>query len=72
MDRLKDDHLQELRRLRMAPETVRALFLLPVVEVAWADGAVQRGERQSILTAAAERGLLDEAGRQVVRSKTMR
>ena len=38
-------------------ETVAALSLVPIVEVAWADGSVDGAERRALLRAAEERGL---------------
>ena len=41
----------------VAPETAIAFSIVPRVEVAWADGEVQKSEREAILKAAAERGM---------------
>lgn len=48
------DHLVELD---LSPETIVALTLVPLVEVAWADGEIQVREREAILRAAEERGV---------------
>lgn len=48
------DHLVELD---LTPETIVAFSLVPLVEVAWADGEIQDKEREAILRAAAERGI---------------
>jgi hypothetical protein len=48
------DHLIELG---VGPETVLAVFLVPLAVVAWADGTVQERERSAILRAAEERGI---------------
>ena len=48
------DHLVELD---LSPETIVALALVPLVEVAWADGQIQDREREAILRAAEERGV---------------
>jgi hypothetical protein len=51
------DHLLELG---VNAETVLAMMLLPLVRVAWADGAIDAKEREAILKAAAQRGLHPE------------
>jgi hypothetical protein len=43
--------------LGMATETLAALSLVPLVEVAWADGRMEGSERSAILSAAAAQGL---------------
>jgi hypothetical protein len=43
--------------LEVAPETVAAFSIVPLVEVAWADGEIQSKERAAILKAAEERGI---------------
>jgi tellurite resistance protein len=48
------DHLVELD---LTPETIVAFSLVPLVEVAWADGEIQDKEREAILRAAKERGI---------------
>lgn len=52
-----DKLLDHLVGLDLSPETIVALTLVPLVEVAWADGEIQDSERASILRAAAERGI---------------
>ncbi len=49
--------LDKLTGLGITAETLAALALVPLVEVAWADGNVAGGERRAILEAAAEEGL---------------
>jgi hypothetical protein len=39
------------------PDTVALLYLVPLIQVAWAEGAVTRRERQLILKAAASHGI---------------
>jgi len=51
-----------LRSLGVPPETPRALAMLPLVEVAWADGIVQDEEREAIVRLAAEHYQLGEDG----------
>jgi hypothetical protein len=54
------DHLIELN---IDPETLAALAVVPLVAVAWADGAVQPKEREVILTAAKKSGIQPQDGR---------
>lgn len=49
--------LDELIELEIEPEAVAAFALIPLVEVAWADGDVHVKEREAILQAAQESGL---------------
>ena len=49
------DHLLELG---LGPETVLAVTLVPLAMVAWADGTMQPGEREAIVRAAAEKGIV--------------
>lgn len=48
------DHLLELG---VNAETVLAMMLLPLVRVAWADGAIDARERDAIVKAAEQRGV---------------
>ncbi|MFV2071128.1 MAG: hypothetical protein ACC742_00565 [Thermoanaerobaculales bacterium] len=52
-----DEILDRLMELDLAPETMIAFGLVPLVEVAWADGVIQQPEREAILKAAMERGV---------------
>jgi hypothetical protein len=54
-----DDVLDHLVALDVSPETIVAFSLVPLVEVAWADGQIQPNEREAILRAAGERGVSD-------------
>jgi hypothetical protein len=49
--------LQELEALGFTPETVSLLPLVPIVQVAWAEGGVSDAERTLILQFARERGI---------------
>lgn len=49
--------LQRLVELGVRPESVAPLALVPIVEVAWADGKVDHQERQAVLQAAEARGM---------------
>jgi hypothetical protein len=52
------DHLVDLD---LSPEAIVAFSLVPLVEVAWADGQIQRKERDAILRAAEERGIAPDS-----------
>jgi hypothetical protein len=56
-----DAVLDRLIELELCAETVAAAALVPLVEVAWADGAVQDREREAILRAAEESGIDQES-----------
>lgn len=49
--------LDRLVSLGVEPETVAALTLVPLVEVAWADGDVHAKEKDAVLKAAANTGI---------------
>ena len=49
--------LDQLIALDIQSETVAALSLIPLIEVAWADGRMEVRERQAILTGAQTAGL---------------
>jgi tellurite resistance protein len=51
-----------LKELRVPREAYRVVALLPLVYVAWADGKIQKSERDVILRIAREQGLLDRGG----------
>ena len=54
-----EDVLDALIDLDVEPETLVAFTLVPLVEVAWADGEIQPKEREAIIKAAIERGVED-------------
>ena len=54
-----EDVLDTLIDLEVEPETLVAFTLVPLVEVAWADGEIQPKERDAIIKAAIERGVED-------------
>jgi len=56
-----------LKLLGIDEHSYKALALLPLVEVAWADGRVQRKERNIILKVAKENGYLEGAGEQLLK-----
>lgn len=51
--------LTELESLGFTPETVTLLPLVPIVQVAWAEGGVSDAERKLILTIARSRGITE-------------
>ena len=53
--------LDQLLDLEIDSETLAALTLVPLVEVAWADGAIAGKERESILEAASGAGLTSDS-----------
>lgn len=52
-----DEIINALVELEVEPETLIAFSLVPLVEVAWADGEIQPKERDAIVKAAIERGV---------------
>ena len=56
-----DTVLEHLVELDIRSDTLAALSLVPLVEVAWADGTMDDSERNAILSAAEESGISDES-----------
>ena len=54
-----EEIINALVDLEVEPETLIAFSLVPLVEVAWADGVIQPKERDAIIKAAIERGVED-------------
>lgn len=54
--------LQELQALGFTPETVALLPLVPLVQMAWAEGGVSDAERRLILQVARTRGIEEGSG----------
>ena len=52
-----DAVLERLATLKIGPETLAALALVPLVEVAWADGKVQAKELAAVMKAAEHCGI---------------
>jgi len=50
--------LEKLVALNVRPETLASLSLVPLVEVAWADGAVDEREAKAVLASAEKMGFL--------------
>ncbi len=57
LDRANSEHMQRLLAVGLTAETAAAFRLLPLVEVAWADGSVDGVERTRILERARRLGL---------------
>ena len=51
--------LRRLSGLGIRAETLAALTLIPLVEVAWADARLQRREREAVLSGAESTGILE-------------
>jgi hypothetical protein len=49
--------LDQLLALKIQPEIVAALRVVPLVEVAWADGSLDEKEREAVLSGAQEAGI---------------
>ncbi len=49
--------LDRLVEMDLTAETIMAFTVIPLVEVAWADGSISSGEKKAVLKAAAERGI---------------
>lgn len=54
-----DDVAAAALELGFDKETARILHLVPVIQVAWADGIIQDDERRSVLEMAKERGITE-------------
>jgi hypothetical protein len=56
-----EELLDALVNLAVEPETLVAFTLVPLVEVAWADGEIHPKERDAIIKAAVERGVDEDS-----------
>jgi hypothetical protein len=54
-----DEVLRDLQDLGYTPETVMMLYLVPVIQIAWAEGGVSEKERALIVKAARSRGITE-------------
>jgi len=52
-----EEILEELRALGYTPDTVSLLHLVPLIQMAWAEGTVSDRERELIIQAARSRGI---------------
>src|SRR5690606_26860332 len=53
--------LDRLVELGIGADTIAALSLVPLIKVAWADGAVQDREREAILQGAEDKGITKDS-----------
>lgn len=58
--------LDKLMGLGIQPETVAALFTVPLVEMAWADGSLDDKERRAVLAGARESGFAPNSAETVL------
>jgi hypothetical protein len=54
-----EEILQDLQQLGYTPDTVMLLHLVPLLQMAWAEGSVSDRERSLILEAARSRGIVE-------------
>lgn len=54
--------IEELQALGFTTDTVVLLPLMPLVQVAWAEGGVSDAERQLIVNLARSRGIIEDSG----------
>jgi len=55
------DVLQELLDLDFTPQNLLALWLVPLTQVAWTDGKVDRAEREAVLKALRKHGYSEDS-----------
>ncbi len=53
--------LDKLLQLEVSPSTLTSLAILPLVEVAWADGTLDEKEKQAVLAGAAQGGITKDS-----------
>ena len=54
-----EEVLRDLQDLGYTPETVMLLYLVPVIQTAWAEGGITQKERDLIVAAARSRGITE-------------
>ena len=54
-----EELLNDLQALGYTPETVMMLYLVPLIQTAWAEGGVSAKERELIIKAARSRGITE-------------
>jgi hypothetical protein len=54
-----EEVLRDLQDLGYTPETVMLLYLVPVIQTAWAEGGITEKERELIVKAARSRGITE-------------
>jgi hypothetical protein len=57
-----DAILQKLVSLDIRPETLASLSIVPLIEVAWADGEIDAKEQKAVLSAAEKKGVVKNGG----------
>lgn len=67
MDIQEQDLVREIETMGLDAESARAIALLPLVEVAWVDGATQADERRKIVEIAKRHDLLRGKGAEVLK-----
>jgi hypothetical protein len=55
------DLLQKVRDLGITPDNAAAFFLAPLLQVAWAEGQVDKAEHATVLKVARRRGIAQES-----------
>ena len=63
-----EDLIRELQSMGIDAQSHKVVALLPLVQVAWADGKVQQAERSLIVETAEQRGLLMGDGPKILES----
>jgi hypothetical protein len=56
-----EETLRDLEALGYTPETVMLLYLVPLIQMAWAEGGVSERERSLIMEAARTRGIAEDS-----------
>lgn len=65
------DLLKDLQDLGFSPETVAVLPLVPIVQMAWAEGGITKAERELLLTLARQRGIAQGSAADALLSQWM-
>ena len=68
---LKDADVEELQALGFTPDTIVLLPLVPLLQVAWAEGGVSAEERALIVQVARARGIAEGSGADAQLSRWM-
>jgi hypothetical protein len=60
---IENEHiLDKLVELNVRPETLATLSLVPLIEVAWADGSLDESEKKAVLSSADKMGFSKDSG----------
>jgi hypothetical protein len=54
-----EEILRDLQELGYTRDTLKVVHLVPLIQVAWADGKISAGEREQFIKAARSRGILE-------------